>query len=65
MDRPTYTFKVGQHVFYHRNGQPRGTRTGPYVIVGLVRQPDGAILNRTHDRLAHKDELKLALAQPL
>ena len=40
---------------------PRGTRTGPFTIVGIEREPDGVTLYRiksqTHEHLAHQDEL--------
>jgi hypothetical protein len=64
MDRPTYSFKIGQRVFYHAKDRPSGARTGPFTIVGMVRQPDGEILyrikSRTHEHLAHQKELKLS-----
>ena len=69
MDRPTYTFKIGQFVFYHDQGRHRKWRTGPYIVVGLVRHSDGRILyrikSRAQEHLAHEDELKLALARPV
>ena len=69
MDRPVYRFKIGQHVFYHAKGQPRGRRTGPFTIVGLERQPDGVTLywikSRTHEQSAREDELKLSLERPV
>ena len=69
MERPTYRFKIGQHVFYHAKGRFPGRRTGPFTVVALVRQPSGVTLyrikNRTQDHLASEDELKLALVRPL
>ena len=68
MDRPSYTFKIGQQVYYRAQG-PRGGRTGPYTVVGLVRQPEGGILyrikSRTQEQLARAGELKLALVRPV
>jgi hypothetical protein len=68
MDRPTYRFKIGQHVFYHAKARPHGGRTGPFTVVGLERQSDGVTLyrikNRTHEHLVREDELKLSLARP-
>jgi hypothetical protein len=67
MDRPAYSFKIGQGVFYHAKGRPRGARTGPFTIVGMVRQQDGEILyrikSRTHEHLAHQNELKLSVGK--
>jgi hypothetical protein len=66
MDKPTYTFKIGQRVSYYAGGRGRGSRTGPYTIAGIVRQPEGEILyriqNRAHERLAYQNELKLSLS---
>jgi hypothetical protein len=68
MNKP-YTFKIGQHVFYRAKNRPRGGRTGTFTIVGLHRQLDGMTLYRiksgTNEHLAHEDELKRALMQPL
>jgi hypothetical protein len=65
MDRPTYTFKIGQQVSYDAGGRNHGKRTGPYTIVGIVRQSGGGILyrikSRTHEHLAFAEELKLVL----
>ena len=48
-----------------QEGAGRGNRTGPYTIVGMVRQSSGAILlkikSATREQLAHESELKLAL----
>jgi ABC-type lipopolysaccharide export system ATPase subunit len=65
MRRRTHTFKIGQHVYHHAGG-PRGAkRTGPYLILGLVRQSSGSVLYRiksaTREQLAHETELRLAL----
>jgi hypothetical protein len=61
-----YRFKVGQEVFYHPKGQPRG-RIGPFRVVAIIHQPDSEILyeikNRSRKLLARADELKLALAR--
>ncbi len=69
MDRPTYSFKIGQHVFYRSRGQPRGRSIGIFTIVGMVRKPEGQVLyrikNRDEEHLAHVDELKLARVRPL
>ena len=63
MDRPTYTFKIGQQVAYYAGGREHGKRTGPFTVVALVRQPNGTpiyrIKSRTHEHLAHESELKL------
>ena len=71
MDRPTYTFKIGQRVFYYAGGRVR-KKTSSFTVVALVRQFGRTILyrikSRTHEHLAHEDELKLVLArskQPL
>ena len=65
MDRPAYSFKIGQRIFYHAKSRHQGGRTGPFTIVGMVRQPDGEILyrikNTTEEHLAHQNELKLSL----
>jgi hypothetical protein len=67
MDRPTYAFKTGQQVFHHSGGLPGGERTGPYTIIGIVRQSGGTVLyrikNSTREQLAHESELKLALSR--
>jgi hypothetical protein len=61
--RPTRTFKIGQQVYLHAGGL-RG-RTGPYMVIGITRQPNGTILyrikNSTREQLAHESELRLAL----
>jgi hypothetical protein len=65
MKRPTHTFKIGQQVYHHSGGLPGRNRTGPYMVVGIVRQPNGTILYRikssTREQLAHESELKLVL----
>ena len=65
MDRPTYTFKIGQQVFYYAGGRALKKKTGPFTVVALVRQPDGEtkyrIKSRTHEHLALADELRLVL----
>jgi ABC-type lipopolysaccharide export system ATPase subunit len=65
MKRPIHAFKIGQQVYHHTGGLPRGKRTGPYTIVGLVRQSSGTILfkikSATREQLAHESELKLVL----
>jgi hypothetical protein len=65
MDKPAYTFKIGQQVYLHAGGPRGGKRTGPYTIVGIVRESSGNILYRIksskHEQLAHESELKLAL----
>jgi hypothetical protein len=65
MKRPTHTFKIGQQVYHHTGGRPRGNRTGPYTIVAMVRQSSGTMLYRlkssTREQLAHESELKLVL----
>ena len=69
MDRPAYRFKIGQRVFHHVKTRPGGARTGPFTIVGIVRQPDGEVLyrikNRTQEQLAHQKELKLSLSKSI
>jgi hypothetical protein len=65
MERPTYTFKIGQQVAYYAGGRTHRKRTGPFTVVALVRQPDGVtkyrIKSRTHEHLALADELRLVL----
>jgi hypothetical protein len=65
MERPTHTFKIGQQVYDHAGGLPGGKRTGPYTVVGVVRQSSDAVLyrikNSRHEQLAHESELRLAL----
>jgi hypothetical protein len=65
MPRPSHTFKIGQEVYHHSGGLPRGKRTGPYTIVGLVRRSSGETLYRiksaSREQLAHPDELRLVL----
>ena len=46
MDRPTYRFKIGQHVFCHAKARPHGGRAGPFTVVGLERQSDGVTMYR-------------------
>jgi ABC-type lipopolysaccharide export system ATPase subunit len=62
MSRPIHAFKIGQQVYYHPGG---GKRTGPYTIIGLVRQSSGVILfkikSASCEQLAKASELKLAL----
>ena len=63
--RPTHSFKIGQQVYLHAGGLPGGKRTGPYMVIGRVRQPNGSTLYRikssTREQLAHESELKLVL----
>ena len=64
-NRPRYAFKIGQQVYRHTGAPSRGTqRTGPYMIVGLVKQ-DSAFFYRLSgprgEQLAPESELKLAL----
>jgi len=67
--RPRYAPKIGQQVYRHTGGAPSrgGKRTGPYMIVGMVRQADGASLYRISgpkgEQLADASELKLALGR--
>jgi hypothetical protein len=65
MDRPTYTFKIGQQVAYYAGGRTHGKKTGPFTVVALARQPNGEtkyrIKSRTHEHLAGVDELRLVL----
>ena len=65
MKRPIHAFKIGQQVYHHTGGPPGGKRTGPYTIVGLVRQSSGTILfkikSASREQLAHESELKLVL----
>jgi hypothetical protein len=67
MDRPAYTFKIGQHVYRHDGKPPSrgGKRTGPHIIVGVVRGSNGASLYRISgpggEQLADASELKVAL----
>jgi hypothetical protein len=35
-----YAFKIGQQLYRHSARKRGGARTGPYVIVGMVRQSD-------------------------
>ena len=67
MDRASYTYKVGQQVFYFSGGRERGNKTGPYTVVGIERQLGGGILyrirSRSRQRLAYWNELKLDLAR--
>ena len=65
MERATHTFKIGQQVYHHAGGLPGGKRTGPYTVIGVVRQSSDAVLyrikNSKDEQLAHESELKLAL----
>ena len=65
MKRPIHAFKIGQQVYHHTGGRPRGNRTGPYTVIGLVWQPEGKvryrISSRTRNALVDASELKLAL----
>jgi hypothetical protein len=65
MERPGHTFKIGQQVYHHARSLPGGKRTGPYTIIGIVRQSSGVPLYRikspAREQLAHESELKLAL----
>ena len=64
-DKTNPAFKIGQQVYHHTGGPPGGKRTGPYTIVGLVRQSSGTILfkikSASREQLAHESELKLVL----
>jgi len=69
-NRPRYAFKIGQQVYRHTGGplSRGGKRTGPYMIVGMVRQPDGApslyrISGPNGEQLVDGGELKLALGR--
>jgi hypothetical protein len=65
MDRPTYTFKIGQQVFYYARGRAQKKKTGPFIVIALVREPNGEtkyrIKSRTHEHVALADELRLVL----
>ena len=67
MDRPTYTFKIGQRFFYYAGGRALKKKTGPFTVVALVRQPDGEtnyrIKSRTHEDLALADGAEVGSAQ--
>jgi hypothetical protein len=67
MKRPAHTFKIGQEVFHRTGGLPGGKRTGPYTIVGVVRQSSGTTLyrikNSRREQLAHESEMKLTLSR--
>ena len=55
------SFKIGQQVYRQIPGEQR---TGPYLIVGLVRQDDAfcyRISGPQGERLAFESELELAL----
>jgi hypothetical protein len=60
-----YAFKIGQQVYRHAGDRRGGSRTGPYVIVGIVRQSSGTILYRikdpTRELLADGAESRLVL----
>ena len=64
MTRPIHAFKIGQQVYHHSGGLPQ-KRTGPYIIVGVVRRSTGETLYRikssSREQLAHPDELRLVL----
>ena len=62
-NRPRYAFKIGQQV-YRRHGGTQ--RTGPYMIVGMVREGDDRpflyrLSGPAGEHLAPESELKLAL----
>ena len=65
ISHPAHAFKIGQQVYFHAGGLRVGKRTGPFMVVGITRQPNGTILYRikssTHEQLADGSELKLAL----
>jgi hypothetical protein len=67
MERPAYKFKIGQQVSYYAGGRTYGKRTGPFTVVALVRQPNGAtmyrIKSRMHEHMALEDELKLTASK--
>jgi hypothetical protein len=67
MQRPRHTFKIGEQVYHYSGGLPGRKRTGPYTVVGRVRQSDGTILyrikNSMREQLAHPSELKLVVAR--
>jgi hypothetical protein len=67
MERTQYTFKVRQRVHYYPEGRASNKMTGPWVVVGLVRQPDGdvryRIRSRSNELIAREEELKLVLAR--
>jgi hypothetical protein len=68
MERPIHTFRIGEEVYHYAAGMTRRSRTGPYTIIGLVRQSSGTILYRikslSREQLAHPSELKLVLRRP-
>ena len=65
MSRTAHIFKIGQEVYHHTGGFPRGKRSGPYTIVGVVRRSTGETFYRikssSRQQLAHETELKLVL----
>jgi hypothetical protein len=67
MDRPTCSFKIGQQAFYYAGGRDHGKKTGPFIVLALVRQPSGVtqyrINSRTHEHLAHEGETEVGSAQ--
>jgi hypothetical protein len=51
MKKRAHTFKIGQEVFHHTEGLPRGKRIGPHTIVGLVRRSTGDTLKLATSRV--------------
>jgi hypothetical protein len=62
-----YAFKIGQQVYHQAGGMRGGKRTGPFAVVGIVRQSSGTVPYRiksaTREQLADGAELRLALTR--
>ena len=61
-----YTFKVRQRVHYYPEGRASKKMTGPWTVLGVLKQPDDGevryrIKNRSTELVAREEDLKLVL----
>ena len=67
MVKPAHTFKIGQQVYHHPVDLSSGTRSGPYTVIGLLWQSEGAvrycIKSTTREQIVDESDLQLALSR--
>ena len=67
MQRSQHRFRVRQRFHYYPEGRASKKLTGPWTVIGIVRQPDGDVCYRIRKRstelVAREEELKLVLTR--
>ena len=66
MERTWHRFRVRQRVHYYPEGRASKKLTGPWTVLGVVKQPDDGevryrIKNRSTELVAREEDLKLVL----